>query len=229
MALILNIETSTKNCSVALVENGEVLSLKEETSDQYIHSEKLHVFIQDCMAEAGRQLKELSAVAVGKGPGSYTGLRIGVSAAKGLCYALRIPLISEDGLSILANDFLAQNSIDENELVMPMIDARRMEVYTTAFNNAGVALEPIEAMVIEEGASLYPTYSKIHLLGDGSSKCKEILSDSRYVFHDLEYPSAVALGSIAQVKFENNDVEDMAYFEPFYLKDFIAGKPKKLL
>lgn len=229
MALILNIETSTKNCSVALVENGEVLSLKEETSDQYIHSEKLHVFIQDCMAEAGRQLKELSAVAVGKGPGSYTGLRIGVSAAKGLCYALSIPLISEDGLSILANDFLAQNSIDENELVMPMIDARRMEVYTTAFNNAGVALEPIEAMVIEEGASLYPTYSKIHLLGDGSSKCKEILSDSRYVFHKLEYPSAVALGSIAQVKFENKDVEDMAYFEPFYLKDFIAGKPKKLL
>lgn len=229
MALILNIETSTKNCSVALVENGEVLSLKEETSDQYIHSEKLHVFIQDCMAEAGRQLKELSAVAVGKGPGSYTGLRIGVSAAKGLCYALRIPLISEDGLSILANDFLAQNSIDENELVMPMIDARRMEVYATAFNNAGVALEPIEAMVIEEGASLYPTYSKIHLLGDGSSKCKEILSDSRYVFYDLEYPSATALGSIAQVKFENKEVEDMAYFEPFYLKDFIAGKPKKLL
>ncbi|WP_417601239.1 tRNA (adenosine(37)-N6)-threonylcarbamoyltransferase complex dimerization subunit type 1 TsaB [Owenweeksia hongkongensis] len=229
MALILSIETSTKNCSVALAENGEVISLKEETSDQYIHSEKLHLFIQECMSTAGRELKELSAVAVGKGPGSYTGLRIGVSAAKGLCYALSIPLISEDGLTILAKDLLSKNEIAKNELIMPMIDARRMEVYSTGFDAQGSALNPIEAMVIEEVTSLYSGHSKIHLLGDGSFKCKDVLSDSRYVYHNLEYPSVAALTPIAQAKFENKDFEDMAYFEPFYLKDFIAGKPKKLL
>ncbi len=229
MALILNIETSTKNCSVALAENGKVLSLKEETSNQYIHSEKLHLFIQECMAKAGCELKELSAVAVGKGPGSYTGLRIGVSAAKGLCYALSIPLISEDGLTILAKDLLSKNEIAENEPIMPMIDARRMEVYSTGFDAQGGTLNPIAAMVIEEGTSLYSDHPKLHLLGDGSSKCKDVLSDARYVYHNLEYPSAAALAPIAQAKFENKDFEDMAYFEPFYLKDFIAGKPKKLL
>lgn len=229
MELILNIETSTKNCSVALAENGKVLSVKEQTSDQYIHSEKLHLFIQECMASAGRELKELSAVAVGKGPGSYTGLRIGVSAAKGLCYALSIPLISEDGLTILAKDFLSKNEIGKNELVMPMIDARRMEVYSTGFDGQGQALDAIQAMVIEEGTRLYSNYSKIHLLGDGSAKCKEVLSDDRYVFHDLDFPSATSLAPIANAKFERKEFEDMAYFEPFYLKDFIAGKPKKLL
>jgi len=229
MALILSIETSTKNCSVALAENGKVLSLKEETSDQYIHSEKLHVFIKECMAKAGRELKELSAVAVGKGPGSYTGLRIGVSAAKGLCYALGLPLISENGLAILTNDFLAKNTLGENEIIMPMIDARRMEVYTAAFDGRGKALNSIEAMVIEEGTNLYPDFSKIHLLGDGSEKCKAVLASDRYVFHNIEFPSAAALAAIAQAKFDNQDFEDMAYFEPFYLKDFIAGKPKKLL
>lgn len=229
MGLILSIETSTKNCSVALAEEGKVISVREETSDQYIHSEKLHAFINECMEQAGRRLDELSAVAVGKGPGSYTGLRIGVSAAKGLCYALGIPLISENGLTILAKDFLTKKTLDEAELVMPMIDARRMEVYTAAFDSHAQPLDLIAALVIDEETSLYPDFSKINLLGDGSEKCKAVLNDSRYVFHNLEFPSAAALAAVAHVKFENDDFEDVAYFEPFYLKDFIAGKPKKLL
>lgn len=229
MALILNIETSTRNCSVAVAEGGKVLALIEESSDQYVHSEKLHLFIERCISEAGKQLSDLEAVAVGKGPGSYTGLRIGVSAAKGFCFALNIPLISTDGLSIMVRDFLQDNEVVEGEVMMPMIDARRMEVYSAEYDFSGKPLNDIEAIIVEEGTELAPQASKVHLFGDGSDKCKEVLSTDRYVFHELTFPSAKALILIAEEKFAASDFEDVAYFEPFYLKDFIAGKPKKLL
>lgn len=229
MALILNFETSTKNCSVALADGGKVLSIIEESSDQYIHSEKLHVFIEKCMWNAGRKLSELDAVAVGKGPGSYTGLRIGVSAAKGLCYALSIPLISENGLTIMAHDFLQNNSLGESAEVIPMIDARRMEVYKAHFDVKGSQLSEISAAVIETTDALQTEALEVHLIGDGAAKCKEILSTEKYSYHDLEFPSARALAIIAEEKYLAKQFEDVAYFEPFYLKDFIAGKPKKLL
>lgn len=229
MALILNLETSTRNCSVALAEGGKVLSIIEESSDQYIHSEKLHVFIEKCMADAGRKLDELDAVAVGKGPGSYTGLRIGVSAAKGLCYALGIPLISENGLAIMARDFIQNQSLAEGAEIVPMIDARRMEVYKAHFNAKGVQQSEISATVVETADALETEAPEVHLLGDGANKCKEVLSYNRFFYHNLEFPSASALAIIAEEKYSAKQLEDVAYFEPFYLKDFIAGKPKKLL
>ena len=229
MALILNLETSTRNCSVALSEGGKVLALVEESSDQYIHSEKLHMFIQKCLEESGRKLADLDAVAVGKGPGSYTGLRIGVSAAKGFCYALGIPLISENGLTILVRDFMGKHEVKEGEVMIPMIDARRMEVYSTTFGRDGKMNGDIEALIMDENTHLAPDASKVYLMGDGSSKCAEVLNNPRYEFCDLVFPSATALAEIAEKKFVAQDFEDVAYFEPFYLKDFVAGKPKKML
>lgn len=229
MALILNLETSTKNCSVAIGDENAILALKELSNDQYIHSEKLHIFIQEALSEAGISLKDIEAVAVGKGPGSYTGLRIGVSAAKGFCYALSIPLISEDGLQILVSDFLAENEVGENDLIIPMLDARRMEVYCSTHNVQGARLSEIEALVIDENSFSGIEAPRIHLIGDGSEKCREVLNSDRFVFHLLQYPSAKALNALAQQKLATNQIENMAYFEPFYLKDFVAGKPKKML
>lgn len=229
MALILNLETSTKNCSVALAENGQVLSLIEESSDQYIHSEKLHNFIEKALKQAGKTADQLEAVAVGKGPGSYTGLRIGVSAAKGFCFALDVPLISEDGLQILVSDFVKNQKVARGEFIISMLDARRMEVYCSVFDHMGKRLSDIEARIIDENSFADLEAPRIHLMGDGAAKCREILSAKRFVVHSLEFPSASALAPIAAQKFEQGQFEDVAYFEPFYLKDFVAGKPKPLL
>jgi tRNA threonylcarbamoyladenosine biosynthesis protein TsaB len=229
MALILCIETSTKNCSVALSRDGETLAVKEESSDQYIHSEKLHVFIESIMQQHGLGFSALDAIAVGMGPGSYTGLRIGVSAAKGFAYTLEIPLLAVDGLENLAKRFLAEHSIEEDALVLPMLDARRMEVYCAVYKATGELLTPIEAKVVEEGSFVSLNASKIYLLGDGAPKSKTVLTDDRFELIDQLYPSAKGLGVLANAKLKAGKVEDVAYFEPFYLKDFVAGKPKKLL
>ncbi len=229
MALILNLETSTKSCSVALGRGDEILAFREESSDQYIHSEKLHVFIEEVLKEAKVAYDDLRAIAVGMGPGSYTGLRIGVSAAKGFCFALGIPLISADGLQILTDDFIATHKVKRGEAIIPMLDARRMEVYCVVHDYKGERKKDIEAKVIDEDSFSKIKSSKIHLIGDGAEKCKEVLSDERFVFHELQYPSAKALNNIAQQHFAAKKFRDVAYFEPFYLKDFVAGKPKKLL
>lgn len=229
MALILNLETSTKNCSVAVGNEEGILSFREESSEQYIHSEKLHVFIQEAMQEAGCDFADLQAVAVGKGPGSYTGLRIGISSAKGFCYGLNLPLISVDGLQTLVSEFLDEHSLEENEVLIPMLDARRMEVYCATHNHRGERQSEIEALVIDENSFSDLKVEKIHLIGDGAEKCKEVLIDPRFVLHDLKYPSAQSLNVLGQQHFIQQQFEDVAYFEPFYLKDFVAGKPKKLL
>ena len=229
MAVILNLETSTKNCSVCISRGVEVLSLVEQSSDQYIHSEKLHLFIQEAFRESGLESADLDAVAVGKGPGSYTGLRIGVSTAKGFCYALGIPLIAEDGLSILVQSFLSHRQIGASDQIVPMLDARRMEVYRAVYNGTGKKLLPIEAQVVDESSFTDLTAGQVHLIGDAVEKCSAVLSDTRFVFHDVKYPSAHSLAQLANVKFEKRQFEDVAYFEPFYLKDFVAGKPRKLL
>jgi tRNA threonylcarbamoyladenosine biosynthesis protein TsaB len=218
MTLILNIETSTKVCSVSLGLNGELLAFKEESSDKYIHSEKLNVFIEELFTQVDYELKDLAAVCVSKGPGSYTGLRIGVSSAKGFCYALDIPLISIDSLSVLASGYLNKNFIAANTILMPMIDARRMEVYTAAFNNKAEMLNAISAEVID--AEFFDGNKEIILIGDGAEKCNVVITENVRIENHLS--SSIGMIKLSYLKFSQKEFEDVAYFEPFYLKDFIA-------
>lgn len=222
---ILNIETATKNCSVALAKNGETIICKEISELGYSHAEKLHVFIEEICNESSIQLKDLQAIAVSKGPGSYTGLRIGVSAAKGFCYALDIPLISVDTLAVLASQ--AVSNAKENDLIVPMIDARRMEVYSAIFNNKLEKVREIEAQIIDEN-SFTSIEETVYFVGDSSEKAKAVLTNSNFIFLDeIVYPSAKDMSTISFQKFLNKDFEDVAYFEPFYLKDFLITTSKK--
>jgi tRNA threonylcarbamoyladenosine biosynthesis protein TsaB len=218
MAVILNLETATKNCSVCVAKDGTVLSLKEFAGEGYAHAEKLHVFIEEALSEAGYTLQNLDAVAVSKGPGSYTGLRIGVSAAKGLCYALSTPLVSVDTLQVLAKAITVDKGV-----IVPMIDARRMEVYTAEYTPEYELIKPVRAEIIDN--TFYTEVEgPVHLLGDGAAKCKEVLAGDKFVYHDVLYPSAKEMAVLSFNKYKIGDTEDVAYFEPFYLKDFIAGK-----
>lgn len=218
MAFILNIETATKNCSVAVAKDAQVVSFKELASDGYAHAEKLHVFIAEALKEAGITFNDLSAVAVSKGPGSYTGLRIGVSAAKGLCFALNIPLLSVDTLQVLAS----QVTIADGHIV-PMLDARRMEVYSAVFDVHHKPVRAVEAEIITAD-SLSAMDGNIHIIGDCQPKIKTVLTDGQFIYHeDVVYPSAKNMASLSFDKYMEQAFEDVAYFEPFYLKDFIAG------
>lgn len=229
MSLILGIETSTKICSVAISENGKLLALKEE-GGEYSHSEKLTIFIEEVLKKSSKTLKDIDAVAVSKGPGSYTGLRIGVSTAKGLCYALNIPLISVNTLQGMAKG-VSEVGIVSTELLAPMIDARRMEVYTALFDENNIIIKDVAAEIIDENSfSKYLKTHKIIFFGDGAEKCAPVLSNHENAsFINEGFPSAQYINQIATQKFESNNFEDVAYFEPFYLKDFIATTPKKLL
>ena len=219
MAYILNIETATKNCSVAVADDGQVLLCRELATDGYAHAEKLHVFIDEALKAAGVAYRELAAVAVSKGPGSYTGLRIGVSAAKGFCMALGIPLISVDTLQILASKTTISDGV-----IVPMLDARRMEVYSAVYSATHQQLREVKAEIITE-ASLSEIDGEIHIIGDCQPKIKTVLARKKFVYHeDLVYPSANEMASLSFKKFCDGQFEDVAYFEPFYLKDFIAGK-----
>ncbi len=230
MALILLIETATSVCSVALADSGNILAVKEQ-NEQNIHASKLTVFIQEVLAMAEKEISELDAVAVSKGPGSYTGLRIGVSTAKGLCYALDIPLIGVYTLLAMAEGFQAQNDVPENMCLCPMIDARRMEVYQAVFDKKLREIQPVEAKIIV-GDSYSSTLKEtpITFFGDGAEKCKAVLSTHENVHFDSGFVnSATYLATAAQKKFAERLFEDVAYFEPFYLKDFITTTPKKLI
>ena len=225
MAYILNIETATKNCSVSIANNGETIALKELNSGEYSHAEKLHEFIEEVIHESKIELYDLKAVAVSKGPGSYTGLRIGVSAAKGLCFALDIPLISVDTLKTLALSV----SITEG-CVIPLLDARRMEVYSSVFDFKNKKIREVKAEVItEDSFHNFLTKQKVYLVGDGVEKCKGIITSENAIFIDDKLPSANEMAMISYKKFKKNNIEDVAYFEPFYLKDFVAIKSKKSL
>lgn len=219
MAYILNIETSTKNCSVALAQNGQTLLCKEIAEMGYSHAEKLHVFIDEILAETAVSFSQLSAIAVSSGPGSYTGLRIGVSAAKGLSFALAIPLISIDTLTSMAHQLTI-----ENGWVVPMIDARRMEVYSALFNSNKQMVRGVEAQIItaESFAEIEET---IYFIGDSNQKVQSILNKPNHVFLDqFMYPSAQQMSALSFQKFQNNEFEDLAYYEPYYLKDFLFAK-----
>ena len=223
MAYILNIETATKNCSVSIAKDGETISLKELSTANYSHAEKLHEFINLVIEEAKIETNQLNAVAVSKGPGSYTGLRIGVSAAKGLCFALDIPLISVNTLEILATSI----SVDKG-FVIPLLDARRMEVYSSVFNFDGTILEKVKAEIIDENSfNDFLNKGKVTLIGDGVEKCKAVITHENVIFIDVKLPSANEMSKLSYDKYKKNDIEDVAYFEPFYLKDFVAIKSKK--
>lgn len=222
MSFILNIETATKNCSVAIAKNGETILCKEIAEEGYSHAEKLHVFIEEAIAEAGITVQDLVAIAVSQGPGSYTGLRIGVSAAKGLCFALNIPLIAVDTLQTLAS----QAKVADGKII-PMLDARRMEVYSEIFNANLEAEREILAEVITED-SFKDFTEKLYFVGDCAEKCKPVLTKDNFVFlEDIKYPSASAMSKISYDKYQISDTVDVAYFEPYYLKDFLMAPPSK--
>lgn len=229
MTKILGLETSTKICSVAISDGNKLLALKEE-GGEYSHSEKLTIFIQDVLKDAGLKLADIDAVAVSKGPGSYTGLRIGVSVAKGLCYALDKPLIAVDTLQAMAKNPSLINE-DSSTLFSPMIDARRMEVYTAIYDKENNIVENITAKIIDEHSfSESLKDNQIVFFGDGADKCREILgSNPNAIFSDKGLPSAKFINQIALEKFSKKEFEDVAYFEPYYLKDFVGTKAKKML
>lgn len=216
---ILNIETATKNCSVALAKEGKTIFSKEIAEQGYSHAEKLHVFIETIIQEAGITFQDLKAIAVSQGPGSYTGLRIGVSAAKGLCYALQIPLISVDTLTALAHQVKEKNGI-----IIPMIDARRMEVYSAIFNSELEMIREVQAEILTEN-SFEEIQETIYFIGDSIEKAKTILNKPNFIFLDkIVFPSSKEMAAISYSKFLKNDFEDVAYFEPYYLKDFMLAK-----
>ncbi len=223
MSIILNIETATKNCSVSIAENGVILAIRELNNGSYSHAEVLHPFIVDVLKEANLTSKDIDAVAVSKGPGSYTGLRIGVSAAKGLCFAFDKPLISIDTLSSLSYSI----SCDDG-FIVSMLDARRMEVYASVYNTNHEQLREIKAEIIDENSFLeYLENSKVFFIGDGAHKCKEVITHKNAVFIDDKFPSSKELAILSYDKYKKEDFENVAYFEPFYLKDFIVIPEKK--
>lgn len=237
MSLILGIETATKICSVAISRDEKLLALKE-IGGEYSHSENLNHFIELACAEAKITLNQLDAIAVSKGPGSYTGLRIGVSTAKGLCYGLDKPLIAVDTLKALTlavfNSLppIANGADGEGKggaLFCPMIDARRMEVYTAIYNSKFELIEPISAKIIDENSfANFLENNKVVFFGDGAEKCKLLLNNHpNAVFIDNVEPSAKYVNQLASSKFKQGIFEDVAYFEPYYLKDFLATTPKK--
>ena len=218
MNYILNIETATKNCSVSLAKNGETILCKEIAEQGYSHAERLHVFIDEILKETGISFQDLKAIAVSKGPGSYTGLRIGVSAAKGLCYALEIPLLSLDTLQVLA-----QKVSIENGLILPMIDARRMEVYSAVFDLNHTKIVEVKAEILTEN-SYQEVNEPLYFIGDCQEKCKTVLiKDNFHFIPEIVFPSANEMSALSYEKFIKNEFEDVAYFEPFYLKDFMLS------
>lgn len=222
MTTILHIETATKVCSVALSVDGELARLEEFKDEGYSHGEQLTLLIQKVLDQQGMKAEQLSAVSVSAGPGSYTGLRIGVSTAKGLCYAVKIPLISVDTLQAMAE--VARVQYPSFNLC-PMIDARRMEVFSLITNFDEEILKPVSADILDENS--YADFEPFVCFGDGARKMEELWADRNIDFDlDLE-PSAKGQIHLAYQKFLKQEFEDVAYFEPAYLKEFYQAPAKK--
>lgn len=223
MSLILQLETATRSCSVALAENG-ILLAKKEQNEANIHAQSITLFIEELMNNCQKTYADLSAVAVSMGPGSYTGLRIGVSTAKGLCYASDIPLISVSTLAAMAT--AKQELANPDTLLCPMIDARRMEVYLAVFDQHLNLKEPVKAQILDQHT--FDELVKNHrmlIFGDGAEKCKELYTAPKFQFAE-HVNSAADLTTLAHQAYQAQNFVDLAYFEPFYLKDFIATQPK---
>ncbi len=234
MPVILNIETATPLCSVCLSLNGSVIA-QRETIEEKSHAARLTVFIEEMLKEKRLQIRDLDAIAAGKGPGSYTGLRIGISTAKGLCYGANLPLIAIGTLKTLFNqmmtDIRSRTKVSgdlENALFCPMIDARRMEVFTCLFHASGKEAESVSAKIIGPETFLpYLALHRVFFFGSGMNKCREVLSHPNAVFVDAIYPHASAMVSLSEELYQIGGFENLAYFEPLYLKDFIASVSKK--
>ena len=222
MSFILNLETATKNCSVALAKDGKTITCKEIAAQNFSHAEKLHVFIEEILCENNIQFSDLNAIAVSQGPGSYTGLRIGVSSAKGLCYALNIPMIAIDTLQLLAKQIQIEDGI-----IIPMIDARRMEVYAAFYNQEGIIQREISADIIDENSySAILENHSVYFFGNGAEKCKTTLTHPNAKFIDGMYPLAQNMIALAEKAYAEKKFVDVAYFEPFYLKEFYTTAAK---
>ena len=226
MSYILNLETSTQQCSVALSKEGKCISKKKLLTENFSHSEKLHLFIKDVIHEAGVVISNLEAIGVSKGPGSFTGLRIGVAAAKGLCFALDIPLISINTLTLMVQPFLNQNFFD---FFIPMLDARRMEVYTAIFNKKKNIIMQTTALVLTQDSFVDNVGSgNCLIIGNGASKFQTLNPKIKnHHNNEIHYPSAEDMCSLVWKKFINRDFEALKSFEPYYLKDFQTTSLKK--
>jgi tRNA threonylcarbamoyladenosine biosynthesis protein TsaB len=224
MALLLAIETTTKNCSVALFNNSSLLELKEQNSKAFSHAEQLTLFIEEVVKKSNITLKQLDGIILSKGPGSYTGLRIGTSTAKGLCYALDIPLVSVSTLQAMAFG-ISKN--EDYKLYCPMIDARRTEVFASIYDKDNNEVREIRADIVDQHTYFDFLKDKVLFFGDGAQKCKLIINNSNAHFLDGVFPCAKDMGVLGFEKFSSKDFEDVAYFEPYYLKDFVAGEKKK--
>ena len=225
MNYILHIDTTTKKCSVALAQNGELMVQKELLSEEFSHSEQLHPFIEEVLKESGLKSSSLSAIAISKGPGSYTGLRIGVAAAKGLCFALDLPLIALNTLEIMVQPY----EVSPYSFIIPMLDARRMEVYTAIFDETKKWIQETMAEVLTENTftSIVNEQSCL-IIGDGAIKFKTLHPKINASYtNEIHYPVAKDMITLAWKKFNAKEFEDLAYFEPFYLKDFQTTPPKK--
>ncbi len=220
---ILNLETSTKNCSVSIGKNGKVIALHELCEANFSHAEKLPQFIKKSIADAKITFANLDAIAVGKGPGSYTGLRIGVSSAKGLSFGLDIPLLAIESLEILANAVS-----NPKGYIIPLLDARRQEVYTSVFDANYKQIKPTFSHILEENSFAEYLQNTVFFLGDGTPKTKEIISHKNAIFLENYHPSAKEMSNISYRKFLKKQFEDVAYFEPFYLKDFYVTPTKSI-
>ena len=229
MALILHVETSAKNCSVALSQDGQLLFNKVDTAGSS-HSVQLGLFLDEALKVAESMGQKLEAVAVSSGPGSYTGLRIGVSLTKGVCYALGIPLISVPTLDLLADEVRRTKNLPLNALICPLVDARRMEVYTALYDADCTMLHPVLAVIVDE--KTFEQELKNHpiwFVGDGAEKCSTIIRSENAIFDGQIVPLAESMVPLAERLYQARKFEDVAYFEPFYLKDFVATVSKKLL
>ena len=222
MNYILNIESSTTNCSISLALDGNLVALKESNDDKYSHSTKLHSFINEVLKKSNISVKELVAIAVSKGPGSYTGLRIGVAAAKGLCYSLDIPLISISTLHILSK----QIQVREQGLILPVMDARRDEVYCAVYDSShNLIKKAVPKIINQESFSELSYKSKLYFIGNGQEKCKRLIeNNTNLIFsNNNTFPSAREMTQLSYQKFKDLNFNDIAYFEPDYLKDFMPG------
>jgi len=222
LSLILNIETATTNCSVSVSKEGITLVLKEDYDKNYSHAERLHVYIEEVLNEAKIDSDQLDAIAVSKGPGSYTGLRIGVSAAKGLCFALNKPLISVSTLESLAHHVVCNEGV-----IVTMLDARRMEVYAAIFDSNYNQIKETHSKILDETAfKEYLNKGKVYFIGNGVEKAKTLITHPNTIFIEDKLPSANEMSFLSNNKYKISDFEDVAYFEPYYLKDFVALKAK---
>jgi tRNA threonylcarbamoyladenosine biosynthesis protein TsaB len=234
--IILLLETATESCSVALC-CGEKVIAEKYINEPKAHATLLAKYVQDILVENNLTIKDCNAVAVSEGPGSYTGLRVGVSCAKGLCYGAGIPLIAVGTLDLIAQCAIdnklvnngSEGEVTEPYLIVPMIDARRMEVYTATFNSKGESLTQTRALVLDENSFMKELEAgKVLFTGNGSEKYKPLVNHPNAIFAE-QLPHAYGMRKIAADMLNKKEFKDVAYFEPFYLKDFVAGKPKKLL